>query len=260
MKLGAFITITRPEERGDLYKECIYQANQFCDKVTVINGEQSWPREFSWETISNHFQAGYKTTETDWVLHLDTDFIIHENDFEKIRDSIEMYEEAPALSLYKYQFILPDRYNLKSRLVALVNKRVYGDRIKFNGSGDVCQPTLDGDYIAPGMVPESGAAIFNYEKVIKTKNQIKDDTGRMARAWQRYFGDYKLGGPDDDNAYLRWIEMQIGRFNKPQKEVPINFHPEVMRPVILDLTKEQWGYSGFGLLERNNYCRIKQKG
>lgn len=259
MKLGAFITITRPEERGDLHEECIIQAKQFCDVVTVIDGDESWPKEFNWPLIGHHFQAGYASTDADWVLHLDTDFIIHENDFDKIRDAIQKHESAPALSMYKYQFILPDRFNLKSRLVTLVNKAVYGDRIRFDGGGDLCQPTLDGVYITPDMVPETRVPIYNYEKPIKTKAQVMDDVGRMARAWEQYFGEYKLGGPDDKSAYSEWVYMQVGRFNKPQQEVALDFHPQVMRKVIRNLTPDQWGYDGFGYLKPNNYVKIVNK-
>lgn len=36
----------------------------------------------------------------------------------------------------------------------------------------------------------------------------------MARAWQRKFGDYKLGGPDDESAFKKFMSMQLGRYKK----------------------------------------------
>lgn len=154
----------------------------------------------------------------------------------------------PALSFYKYQFILPDRYNLKSRLVVAVNKGKYGDRIRFDSGGDLCQPSLDGRYIDPQSVPEAKIGFYNYEKLLKTESQIKDDVSRMARAWQHHFGEYKLGGPDDESAYREWLTMVKGRFSKPQTACPFDEHPKYVKETIKNLKPENWGYNGFGEL------------
>lgn len=251
MRIGAFITITEPEKRGDLFKQCLKSAEGFCDVVEVIDGKETWPREFSWDTISWHFQKGYEAVQADWVFHLDTDFIFHEKDYRAIRRACEINNSQVALSFYKWQFILPDRYNLKSRLVLAVNKGLYGDRIRFDSGGDNCQPSLDGQYIDPNNIPEAGIEFYNYEKIIKTEAQIRDDVERMARAWQRYWGNNKLG--TTKTAYDEWLGMMIGRFNKPQKDILLIHHPLVMQNTIKNLKPNQWGYNGFGRLEVNNY-------
>jgi hypothetical protein len=250
--ISAFITITRPEERGDLYEQCHKSAWGFADEVVVIDGD--WPQEFSWPTIGEHFQKGYEASAGDWVFHLDTDFIFHERDYAAIRKACEDNPEAPALSFLKRQFILPDRFNLKSRLVIAANKGKYGERIRFDSGGDQCQPSLDGEYIEPGTVPDIRIPFYNYEKLIKTQAQVKDDVGRMARAWQRHFGNYLLGGPEDTDAYREWLQMQIGRFSKPQEHIQLSAHPKLMQNTIRNLTPDQWGYSGFGELEVNDYA------
>lgn len=253
MKTSAFITITRPKERGDLYIECLEAANEIFDEVIIVDGADTWPQEFNWPIIGEHFQSGYEEATGDWVVHLDTDFIIHENDKLTLLNAFEQNNDKPALSLWKYQFILPDRYSLKSRLVLAVNKGKYGDRIRFDSGGDLCQPSLDGKELRPDDVPEARVPFFNYEKILKTEAQIKDDVGRMARAWQRHFGEYKLGGPDDDSAYEEWLKMTCGRFTKSQEKVGLSFHPRVMQNTIEGLQPEQWGYNGLGHLERNMY-------
>ena len=253
MKTSAFITITNPKERGDLYIECLEAAYDIFDEVVVVDGEKTWPKEFDWPLIGQHFQAGYEQCNGDWVVHLDTDFILHENDKEAILNAFAQNNTAPALSFWKYQFILPDRYNIKSRLVIAVNKGKYGDRIRFNSGGDLCQPSLDGKELKPDDVPEARVPFYNYEKLIKTEAQIKDDVGRMARAWQKHFGSYKLGGPDDESAYHEWLKMTVGRFSKGQEKVALTFHPAVMHETIKSLRPDQWGYNGFGNLERNIY-------
>ncbi len=255
LELGAFITVTRPEKRGDTFKQCLEMANELFDTVTVVDGINTWPKEFNWPVIGEHFQCGYETTDADWVFHLDTDFIFHQKDFSKIRQQAELFNKSPALTFHKYQFIQPDRYNLKSRLVIAVNKSKFGKRIKFNSGGDLCQPSLDGAQIMPSDVPDVGIPFYNYEKLIKTEVQIKDDVGRMDRAYMKHFGHYMYGfDGSDDSAYLGWLEMALGRFKKPQKEIPLEDHPKYMQETIKKLTPSMWGYSAFGKLKENNYA------
>lgn len=268
MKLSIFTTVTRPGSRGDNAEDAFKCYGELADELIIVNGNRgsipayrpekkvvcsAWPKEFSWEFIGQQFQKGYEEATGDWVIHADVDFIFHEKDFDALRKVLEDNRQAPALSFYKHQFILPDRYNLKSRLVVAVNKRVFGDRIKFNSGGDLCQPSLDGKELKPDMVPEARIAIWNYEKLIKTKEQILNDVGRMCRAYQRYFGNYKLGGPDDQSAYEEWFEMVRGRFQKPQEKITLEVHPKFVQETIKNLKPEMWGYSGFGELEVNSY-------
>ena len=257
MRISCFITKTRAKERGDTFDECYSQALKLCDEVIVIDGEKSWPYEFKWPTIGNHFQKGYEKATGDWILHLDCDFIIHENDFDTLRNAFRTHQNAPALSLWKYQFILPDRYNLKSRLVIAVNKGKYGDRIRFDSGGDLCQPSIDGEYIRPDFVPEARVPFYCYDKLIKTKAQIMEDCGRMERAYKRHFKKFQMGsGGSDSEAYEGWLKMQVGRFyNKEQQQIKLEDHPTIMRETIKNLSPCQWGYNGLNHLEVNNYAQ-----
>lgn len=275
MKLSIFTTVTAPKARGDLWEQSLKCYRDLADEVQVVDGKPNnktndglhiwvdkpktevlfhkWPEEFSWEFIGQQFQRGYEACTGDWVIHADLDFIFHEKDFEAIRQNIEVYNDEPAFTMLKRQFILPDRFNLKSRLVVAVNKGKFGDRIRFDSGGDLCQPSLDGRYIQPGSVPDVSIPIWNYEKLLKTEAQIKDDVGRMARAWQAHFGEYKLGGPDDESAYKEWLQMVKGRFQKPSERVSLESHPKYLQETIKSLKPEQWGYDGLGNLERNDY-------
>lgn len=251
--IGAFITKTRPEKRGDTFEQCYAMAKECFDTVTVIDGDKTWPHEFDWPLIGQHFQRGYEQCDADWVVHLDVDFIFHENDYARIRQACN--GNAPALTFYKYQFILPDRYTVKSRLVLAVNKAKYGDRIRFDSGGDLCQPSLDGDYISPDDVPEAKIPFYNYEKILKTKDQIAEDSGRMERAWKRHFGEYQMGSNGiDESAYEAWLKMTVGRFNaREHKQIPLSDHPKVMQDTIKGLKPKNFGYNGHGSLPTNNY-------
>lgn len=257
MKISSFITITRPFVRGDIYDQCLESAHGFSDEVIVVDGAETWPQEFEWTTIAKHFQKGYDLATGDWVIHLDVDYIFHEEDYAALRKACESNPNAPGLTFYKHQFILPDRFNLKSRLVLAVNKGKYGNRIKFDGGGegDLCQPSLDGRYIYPHTVPEARVPFWNYEKILKIQEQLADDAGRMDRAYFRTFGEYQFGDGTNGAALEGHMKMMSGRFRKPQKHVQLSEHPKVMQETIRNLTPEQWGYSGFGYLGENDYVK-----
>ena len=252
MSLGIFTTITNPAKRGDNYLEALACYKELADVVTVVDGERTWPKEFDWPLIGQHFQKGYNQTDTDWVIHADIDFIFHQNDFKKIKQALRDYPDSPAVSFYKYQFILPDRYNIKSRLILAVNKKKFGDRIRFNGAGDLCQPTLDNRDLDIAEMPQAGLPFYNYEKLSKTKEQIIDDVERMDRAYQRHFGK-QLYSSDTRTAWDGWYQMVSGRFNKVATHIPLSSHPKYIQETIKNLTPDQWGYSGFGLIPGRVY-------
>lgn len=254
LKLSIFTTITRPDTRGDNYEDAEACYNELADELVIIDGHGTWPQEFEWPVIGEHFQRGYEACTGDWIIHADLDFIFHEKDFQDIRNVLEQHNDLPALSFYKYQFVLPNRYNLKSRLVVAVNKGRYGNRIKFDSGGDLAQPSLDGRYINPDSVPQAKVGFYNYEKLLKTKEQIAKDVGRMERAYKRHFGKTQYGsnGTNKD-AYDKWYAAQKGKFNKPQEHIPLLAHPKYVQETIKNLTPEQFGYSGFGLIEGRVY-------
>lgn len=268
MTLSIFTTATNPGQRGDTYHQSLACYRDLADEVVVVNGGQQittstnvrmvnrkWPIEFNWRFIGQQFQRGYEACVGDWVIHADLDFFFHEKDFDRIRQACEQYSDAPALTFIKYQFIIPDRYNIKSRLVLAVNKGKFGDRIRFDSGGDLCQPSLDGEYITPDQVPQTQIPFYNYEKLLKTKEQVKDDMGRMERAHYTHFGEYMFDGGDgsDEQAYKGWLQMVTGRFTKPQKYIDLYEHPKYIQETLKQLKPEQWGYSGFDLLGRNSY-------
>jgi len=280
MKLSIFTTVSRPKSRGDNWQSAYDCYKELADEIIVVDGNvvtdsqdknfianygesegyhkviYFWPEEFDWQLIGQQFQRGYEACTGDWIIHADLDFIFHERDYRAIRMACENNPDAPALSFWKHQFVLPDRYNLKSRLVIAVNKGKFGDRIRFDSGGDLCQPSLDGKYINPNDVPEAEIPFYNYEKLLKTKAQVMDDVGRMERAYKRHFGKTQYGSDGTDkDAYRLWIEAQIGKFNKPQKFIKLTDHPKVMQETIKNLTPENFGYSGHGKLGENNYVK-----
>lgn len=275
MKLSIFTTFSNPLSRGDIYKEAIACYGELADEVQIINGTPivlkdlknyqfdmngdittyEWPQEFSWEFIGQQFQRGYEACTGDWVIHCDLDWLFHQKDFAKIRQVLRDYPTAPAVSFYKWQFLVPDRYNLKSRLAIAVNRGIYSSRIKFDSGGDLCQPSLDGRELKLEEIPQAGVPFYCYEKLTKTEAQIRDDVGRMDRAWQRLHGEWLYSSDGtEQSAYEGWLKMIMGRLQKPHASIPLSDHPKYIQETLKNLTPEQWGYNGFGLIEGKVYA------
>lgn len=277
MRLSIFTTATSPNIRGDNYYDSLNCFRDLADEVVIVDGSYQannpdkkwfdddtwyfkreiyeWPYDFDWLQISRAYQKGYENCTGDWALFADLDFIFHEKDFEAIRKVMQDNNDKPALSFWKFQFILPDRYNLKSRRVIAINKKLVGDRVKMNGGGDLCQTTLDGKHLTPDDVPESRIAFYNYEKILKTKDQIIDDVGRMERAYFKQFGvrQYGSDGTPED-IYNKWYAAQRGKFEKPQEHISLTDHPKYIQDTIKNLKPENFGYNGFGLIEGRVYA------
>lgn len=260
MKLSIFTTLTSPTERGDCWRPALECYSELADELVVVNGglsalptgiefkevESIWPKEFDWKFIGEQFQKGYDACTGDWVIHMDIDWLFHEKDFENIKNTL-FNSASPGISFLKWQFIQPQSYNVKSRLIVALNKNKF-DGIKFNSGGDLCQPSLNGEEMSTLFVPQSRIPLYNYECILKTKKQLLDDKGRMARAWQKEFGEYKLGGPDDQTAYDKWLEMVVGRYRKPQATLRLEKHPKYIQDTIKSLKQGMWGFDAFGAL------------
>ncbi len=264
MKISIFTTITKPFERQDPFEEAIRCYQDLADEVVIIDGikpepfeieetllnglqkvydngqtkffDYPWPNKFDWPFIGQQFQRGYEACTGDWVIHCDLDYIFHENDIPAIKELLKT-PGIPAYSFYKYQFLLVDRYNLKSRVVVAVNKKEYGDRIRFDSGGDLCQPSLDGVELKASDVPQAGIPFFNYDFCFKDLSVIEKDWVRFRDAYKRQFGrdfgDFK--------------SMMTGRFNnRSWKHLDLEDHPKYIKERIRNLDFDKFGKNLFG--------------
>lgn len=254
--ISIFTTITDPVRRQDPAKEAITNYLDLADEVVVVNGgsesvgiksdklkviNYKWSEEFKFGFIGEQFNRGYEACNGDWVMRCDIDYFIDEDEFKAAKEYLRDTEE-PTLAAVKKQFLLVDRYHAKSSIPVFFNKKKYGNRIKLNSGGDLCQPSLDGNEIkySKGIME-----IWNYDFCFKEENIIKKDIGRFARAWEKEFDNRKLGGPDDESAFAKFIEMQVGRFNS-RKWQKVNKHIKYIQEKVNNITDKQFGYSMFG--------------
>lgn len=254
MKLSIFTSMTKPEERNDPWKEALECYKDFADEVIIVGDK--WPIEFSFEYIGEVFQEGFNKSTGDWVIWMDVDNFLHERDKEKIRKVLVKYENFPAIAFPKFQFFIPQRYNLKSKMCIAINKKNFPN-IRFNGGPDLCQPTLNKKLIKPDSAPYEKIVIWNYEQMFRTKEIISKDRARFARAWFNSFGNYgDRGGPSEEEAFNAWIEMISQRYLFHYLKMKIDDHPKYIKNRLSQIPNDQFGYNMFGLAEKNNNFQL----
>ncbi len=259
MKLSIFTSMTNPDERNDPWKEATKCYEDFADEV-VVAGE-TWPEEFKFDYIGKVFQDGFNQSTGDWVIHMDIDNLFHEKDKERLRNILKNYEDYPAVAFPKFQFFHPERFNFKSKMCIAVNKKKFPD-IKFNGGGDLCQPTIENKLISPDIVPYEKIIIWNYDSMFKTKKIISKDRARFARAWFSSFGDYgDRGGPTEEEAFKAWFQMIEERYAYHYLKMNIDKHPKYIVSRLSNIPENQFGHNLFGLIDKNkniNLNKLKQ--
>lgn len=243
--LSIFTTMTKPDERNDPWREALNCYNFFADEV-IVEG-QDWPKEFSWDYIGKVFQKGFEKCNSDWALRMDIDYFLRDVDKEKLMNALEKYNQYPAISLPQYQIFTPNRYQIKTRICLLFNRK-YFNNIKLDGGGDLTLATLNGVLLDPKKTPMVNIPIFQYESTFRTKEIISKDRARFARAWYRYFKTYETrGGPTPLEAYNAWFSEIKLRYPKHSFKLKIEDHPVFIREKILKINNSQFGFNAFGL-------------
>lgn len=245
MKISIFTHFTDPENRGDPWKEALSCYNQFADEVVTVGS--NWQEEFKWSYIGEVFTEGFDNSKGDWVINLPIDMFIHENDFKTLRDTLISNSSFPAVVFKKYKFFHPERYEFKSTIILAINKKFF-PKIKFNGGGDLCLPTLNSELLDSNNLPLCPVPIWNYDTTFRNREQIAQDRARFSRAWFREFGEYgDRGGPTDKEAFDAWYEMIKRRYAYHVNKLNLNDHPIFIKEKLYNLTSDQFGYDLFGL-------------
>ncbi len=254
MKISIATTYTNPEERNDPWEEAVSCYKDFADEI-IVTGE-NWPYEFSWEYIGKTFYEGFLKSKGDWVLRMDIDYFLHENDKEHLDEIFKKYKDYPAICFPQYQFFLPDRFQLKTRLCIALNKKKFPN-IQLNGGGDMCLATLNSKLITAKDVPNVRIPIYQYDSMFRNKEIIAEDRSRFAKAWFNHFGDYgDRGGPEPEEAYDAWYKSIENKFQYHTNKFNIDNHPKYIKKKLQNLKADQFGYDGFGLrLNNKNYLK-----
>lgn len=221
-----------------------------------------WPCEWNWVELPRHLNAGLERCTGDWVIKMDIDQLFHEDTFEEIRDRLQgLY--ASIATFQKYSFVLVNKFYQKAEIPIAINKNRFPD-IKFglatDEETDLCYPIrqtevkIVGDYELPvgKAIPteewgRTGVAYYNYDYTFKTKDLAKNEFWRFAKAYQRFFGTWPWGSTKEES-FKVFIKMMRGRLERCIYEIKPDAHPKYIQEAVKNITPEQFGYNGWGLL------------
>ncbi len=256
MKISVFTHMREPEKRMDPWEEALKCYESITDEVVVVG--QDVEEEFRWNKLGQMFQEGFEKCTGDWVINLSVDMFLHQKDINKLIEFIKKYPEEPALTLPKYKFFEPNRFEIKNFETIIFNKKLFSD-IQFNGGGDLALPTLNGQVLDQSNIKYSNIPLWNYDTTFRTKEVIAKDRSRFARAWFREFNDYgDRGGPTNEEAFDAWFTMIKERYPLHTNKINVSNHPEFILGKLKSLKKEQFGFDLFGLKHSTSFT-IKQK-
>lgn len=282
MKLSILTTITNPEERQDPWQEALTCYCDLADEIIVVNGGDEihpktfgqlakeradikelflpWPYEWSFEELPKHLNAGLEEATGDWVLKLDIDQLIHEENFAEVRDRLGgMY--APVVTFQKMS-ILPNRkFIQKGEMIVAINKKNYPN-ICFGEAEDtetdLCKPIYKqgindkdipyGSLVAYEEAGRTGVSLWNFDYTFKTQEFTRKEFFRFSRAYNRYFDTWPWGSTEEE-AFDIFIKMMKGRLEDAKYQITnLSVLPKYIRERYANLTSEQFGFNGWGLL------------
>jgi len=245
MKISIFTTVTEPVRRQDPFKEAIECYKDIADEIVIVNGgdellleqdcveiKSKWPFSFNFEHIGKQYTKGYEACTGDWAIKMDLDTFVHENDIEALKHALDTFTDQPAIAFVKMNWVIEDLFIPKARTIFAVNKKLCGDRLKFDASHTKSKPSLDGKEIDIKTIPET-IAVYNYHFATKDKEQITEDRYRFAKAWERMTGSKEWGSQTPVAAYEFFKNECIDRHNK-YTPVKVN-HPKYIKKYLKNL-------------------------
>ena len=279
MKLSILTTITNPDKRQDKWKEAIDCYRELADEVVLVDGSEvagsavlnlgsvkkvkyiwePWPYEWNWVELPKHLNIGLAECTGDWVLKLDIDQFIHEDDFGFLRKSLEACNGDVA-TLQKMSMTYGKKFYQKgSAPIAFKNKEYIKIGRNVNRRTDLCfavdtrghgvesvddyEMPLGGDL----KIEKTSVSYWNYDYFFKTKEFTKEEFWRFSRAYQKYFGEWAFGD-SEEKSFQKFLNMQKGRHDRAPYIYKLEDHSKHIRKAVEELTPEQFGFEAWKLL------------
>lgn len=291
MKLSAHCNIKNPKSWGYPYLESIQSFLDLCDEVVVVNGVEPddgsveeikklrgaeklkiiyepWPDDWIWDQLGISLQRGFAECQGDWVFKFDVDYVFDSEKISYLRDVIDKCERRrippKAIGLRKCNFVLADRYFIKTRYPLLVNKKGYSN-ICYGINYETCDfmGALDRVEIKNGMAmgwsiaeqPEliinCNAEVFCYDFTFMDLATVERIRKIFELAKAKYEDPMmserriKIVQNDALEKFARMMKNRV-ESNELHYLTKITQHPIYMHEKLNNLTKEMFGYNMFG--------------
>lgn len=284
MKISVLTTITNPEQRQDKWKEALECYSDLADEIVLVNGgsplsvgylfqhpkikilDLEWPNEWNWVELPKHLSAGRKECTGDWIIKMDIDQFFHENDIKDIKDKLSVApEECQVMTFQKMSLTYGKKYYQKGgQPIAFRNSPEISIGKNLDKETDLCFPIrqtgtetifdwegkIDSYELPVGrdlVTGKTGIKYWNCDYFFKTKEFTKKEFWRFSRAYERYFKTWKFGSSEDSSFHI-FIDMLKARYKDAPYTYKLEDLPKYIRKSAEELTPEQFGYNGWGLI------------
>ena len=248
------------------------------NKIRIISDENTkWEKEWFYSRMGKNFDRGLQECTGDWVIKFDADYILHENCYDKIRDELEKAIKNTRLSIAftRLNFILSDRYYIKSKKTLAINKTLALDtKINLHYGFDLDNWGFGFEFINSKYVENNihigkllrdrnnsvvtSALVYNYDFCFSDLDNIKNSRYRhhLAEEKQRHlkYEGYeiqkyhnKIEDVNIENVWDEYRERNIGFLNNTNYGIELEEHPLIIQNKIKKLTSDKQGYNFFGL-------------
>lgn len=250
----------------------------------ILDADTEWESEWFYSRMGRNFDRGLQECTGDWVIKFDVDYILHEKNIEKVRDELEagFKQNKLTVNFTRLNFILSDRYFLKSKKTLAINKTLAKKNFNLHYGLDIDKWGFGYDFINSKFVEHginfgnmlrcrdnsisTSMNIFNYDYMFMTEKVAIECRYRhfLAEEKQRHL-EYKKVRLEKNYKKLEYVS-RITAWNKYLKQCKGNFfsrdsytlnlsgHPEIIQDKIENLSKDMQGFNAWGLSETiNNY-------
>lgn len=230
-------------------------------EIKVIN--KPWPYDFHWSEIAKHFNAGYAACTGDWVLKMDIDYFIHENDFDTLREYLKLASKQnfPALSFPKFTVMNKEQGYEKVEVPFCINKKMMGDQVAFGKATDEDHnawgyPIMKRGFDETTGLPtgpllqqcrRTGIKLWNYDNSFRDKKITGEHFLRFSKARKAAGFNQEWGATEEEALYRFSVQMMSRLWKMNNSYVPLmdNSHPKWIKDRVKNLTPEQFMFNNW---------------
>jgi len=242
------------------------------DKIKLVNDKDTfWSYEWKYDIMGRNFQRGFDECTGDWVIKFDSDYILHEAYVTKTRQGLEYCDKNNFLFAIqnRLNFILIDRYFQKTWGLFAVNKtKLIKEHPTARMGCDLKQTAINWEFVEKGEWQDGiyigdlfrtsensykvSTQLWNYDHAFMTKERLMERRLRHFEAEIKQFGLHIYGIDSYEKEYPYELYLNICKryFKKfPMTPIEISHHPIYIQDRIKQMNRQQFGYSGFDLIQ-----------
>jgi len=200
--------------------------------------------DFGWISYGIARTTGSQACRGDTILMFDADGILHEQEIDKLKTRLDLFEEQEMTHPYaywrKYRFYSPTRYHDQNKHSGIYSKKVLGDRFDFY-RGRKGAPNLE--YLREDEKSKQfDVNLYGYEHIWDTKEVLERKIIRYGKMKDRLYNE----PIKTDEEYLKvYMDNLLSKMDEKGEEMDINLQPKIIQSKLRSVNERHFGYAWF---------------